>query len=59
VKDEQHARIFANSKILDEQEFTILHQIVLGFCHTELKMQFKLNYRDIDLPDANGRTPLL
>jgi ankyrin repeat protein len=59
VKDERHARIFANSEILDEQEFTIFHQIVLGFCHTELENQFKFNYRDIDLPDANGRTPLL
>lgn len=59
MKDEQHARIFANSEILDEQESTIFHQIVLGFCHTELEKQFKFNYRDIDLPDVNGRTPLL
>lgn len=59
VKDEHHIRIFANSEILDEQEFTISHQTVLGFCHTELEKQFMYSYGDIDLPGANGRTPLL
>lgn len=59
VNDEHHTRIFANNEILDEQEFTVFHQIVLGFCHTELENQFKFNYRDVDLPDANRRTPLL
>lgn len=59
LEDELHTRIFASSEIIDEQDFSIFHQIVLGFCHSELEKQFKSNYRDVDLPDANGRTPLL
>lgn len=59
MKDEHNTRIFANNEILDEQDFTIFHQIVLGFCHTELEKQFKFSYREIDLPDVNNRTPLL
>lgn len=51
--------LFTNTEMLDEQDFTLLHRIVLGLCETDLESQVKLDPRHIDTPDGNGRTPLL
>ena len=51
--------IFVTTENLDQQNFTILHLIILQLRCLDLEMMLKYYLPDLDAPDANGRTPLL
>lgn len=51
--------LFLSSENLDQQGFTVLHLIVLGLQCLDLETVLKSHSNDVDVRDANGRTPLL
>jgi hypothetical protein len=50
--------LFINTESLDQQEFKILHLIVLGLHHIDLDLMLR-HQIGVDPPDIYGRTPLI
>lgn len=50
---------FTTSDLLDEQDFSFLHRIVVGINATNLRALLNTGVSDVDKGDANGRTALL
>ena len=46
------------SEWVEEQQYSTLHKIVLGFTCRDLEEELKMSTSTIDQPDAKGRTPL-
>jgi ankyrin repeat protein len=53
--------LFLNSQIIEQQDFTTIHQVILGLNHHGLALQSVLDCGDVDIddPDTHGRTPLI
>ena len=50
--------VTGGSDFVDEQNYTTLHKIVLGFSLLDLEAEIRLHPQSINTPDAMGRTPL-
>jgi len=60
LKDSPNTQIFGDEAILEAQEFTHLHRIVLQLRPLNLEEQFERRiFQDVNVTDINRRTPLL
>lgn len=54
----QLSRVFTKYDDIDHWQLTVLHQIIFGFLHLDLKQTLEISSLTIDEPDVYGRTAL-
>ncbi|KAL1597941.1 hypothetical protein SLS60_008429 [Paraconiothyrium brasiliense] len=56
---QQMLGLFTTDDFMAQQDFSTLHLVVLGRLSQDLEILLKNNQAEVNLQDANGRTPLL